>query len=139
MTKQQKYQSFAAEHPSFASRQEFVEALRECFGFLWVGFYDVDGEELTLGEYAGPPACERIKFGRGVCGSAWKEARTIIVPDVEQFPGHIACSRLSKSEIVIPIFKAGRVVSELDIDSEELGTFDEVDAKYLSALLVNLF
>jgi len=138
MTKEQKYQSFIEEHLSFASRQEFVEDVKEYFGFLWVGFYDVDGESLTLGEYAGLPACEMIRFGRGVCGTAWKEKRTIIVPDVEQFSGHIACSSLSKSEIVIPIFDGENVVSELDIDSEELGTFDEVDARYLSLLLGNI-
>ena len=138
MTKEQKYLAFEEAHQSFEVKQEFVEAVKEYFGFLWVGFYYVDGDVLKLGEYAGPPACERIRYGRGVCGTAWKEARTIIVPDVEQFAGHIACSSLSKSEIVIPIFKDGEVVAELDIDSEELDTFDEIDAKGLGRLLAKV-
>ena len=95
-------------------------ALKQTFGFFWVGFYLVKEEELVLGPFQGPIACTRIRFGRGVCGTAWKEARTLIVPDVEQFPGHIACSSDSKSEIVVPMIKQGKVVGVLDIDSDTL-------------------
>lgn len=106
-------------------------ALREAFGFFWVGFYQVKGDELVLGPFQGSVACYRIRKGRGVCGTAWAEARTQVVPDVEQFPGHIACSSLSKSEIVIPIYKGKEVVGVLDIDSDRLATFDETDRRYL--------
>ena len=96
-----------------------------------MGFYIVDGDELILGPFQGTPACTRIKFGRGVCGTAWKEARSLVVEDVEAFPGHIACSSLSKSEIVVPLFSDGVVIGEIDIDSTELSTFDDVDREYL--------
>ncbi|MBO5251983.1 MAG: GAF domain-containing protein [Bacteroidaceae bacterium] len=109
-------------------------ALKEAFGFFWVGFYLVQNEELLLGPFQGSVACYRIRKGKGVCGTAWAEARTQVVPDVEQFPGHIACSSLSKSEIVVPIFKSKQVIAVLDIDSDQLATFDETDRIYLEKL-----
>ena len=105
------------------------------FGFWWTGFYFVDGEQLVLGPFQGPLACTRIPYGKGVCGTAWKEGRTLVVPDVEQFPGHIACSSESRSEIVVPIFKDGKVWAELDIDSKELNTFDEIDKQWLERIV----
>ena len=105
------------------------------FGFWWTGFYFVDGEQLVLGPFQGPLACTRIPYGKGVCGTAWKEGRTLVVPDVEQFPGHIACSSESRSEIVVPIFKNGKVWAELDIDSKELNTFDEIDKQWLERIV----
>ena len=114
-----------------ANMAGITAALKTMFGFFWVGFYRVNGEELVVGPYQGSLACTRVRYGKGVCGTAWKEARTIVVPDVEQFEGHIACSSLSKSEIVVPVFKEGEVVAVLDIDSDELSTFDEMDAAYL--------
>ena len=123
--------------------------IHEAMGFWWTGFYrvvqkaDADEKELMLGPFQGPVACMHIGFGRGVCGTAWKERKTIIVPDVEQFPGHIACSSLSRSEIVVPVFsKDGTVVAVLDIDSKELATFDETDKMYLEricGMLTNIF
>lgn len=110
-------------------------ALKEQFGWLWVGFYLVKGEELVLGPFQGPVACTRIRKGKGVCGSSWAEARTLIVPDVEQFPGHIACSSLSRSEIVVPIVRNGLVLGVLDVDSTELNQFDETDQRYLEAIV----
>ena len=109
-------------------------ALKEAFGFFWVGFYLVQNEELLLGPFQGSVACYRIRKGKGVCGTAWAEARTQVVPDVEQFPGHIACSSLSKSEIVVPIFKSKQVIAVLNIDSDQLATFDETDRIYLEKL-----
>lgn len=116
-------------------------ALKEQFGWFWVGFYLVKPdqknsaeEELVLGPFQGPVACTRIKKGRGVCGAAWQNAATIIVPDVEKFPGHIACSSLSKSEIVVPVFNNGKVAAVLDVDSDELDQFDETDKKYLEEI-----
>ncbi len=107
-------------------------AVHETMGFLWTGFYRVVGEELVLGPFQGPVACMHIAYGRGVCGTAWKEQRTIVVPDVEQFPGHIACSSLSRSEIVVPLLSpTNDVVAVLDIDSRELATFDDTDKEYL--------
>lgn len=114
-----------------ANLANIAAALKQTFGFFWVGFYLVEGDELVLGPFQGPVACTRIRLGRGVCGTAWKEARTLIVSDVEQFPGHIACSSDSKSEIVVPIMKQGKVVGVLDIDSDCLDSFDERDARYL--------
>lgn len=113
-------------------------ALRMCFDFFWVGFYLVEGEELVLGPFQGDIACTRIAYGRGVCGTAWQKQETIIVPDVELFPGHIACSSLSKSEIVVPLYQDGRIIGVLDIDSDELNTFDTTDAHYLEALCASL-
>jgi GAF domain-containing protein len=110
-------------------------ALREQFGWLWVGFYLVKNDELVLGPFQGPVACTRIRKGRGVCGTAWAEARTLIVPDVEQFPGHIACSSLSKSEIVVPVIRHNEVVAVLDVDSAELNQFDAVDQQCLEQII----
>lgn len=115
-------------------------ALKEQFNWLWVGFYlvkpNTQGEdELVLGPFQGPVACTRIKKGRGVCGTAWQQATTLIVPDVEKFPGHIACSSLSKSEIVVPLIQNGIVVGVLDVDSELLNQFDETDKKYLEEIV----
>lgn len=111
-------------------------ALREAFGWWWVGFYLVDGEELVLGPFQGPVACTRIRFGRGVCGTAWKEAKSQLVPDVEKFPGHIACSSASVSEIVIPVIdKNGKVLAVLDVDSERYDVLDETDVHYLEKLV----
>ena len=112
-----------------------VAALHQTFGWLWTGFYFVKDNELVLGPFQGPIACTRIKYGRGVCGTAWKEKRSLLVPDVEKFPGHISCSSLSVSEIVIPIFDAtGKVFGILDIDSPEYDIFDEIDVKYLEEI-----
>lgn len=130
-----------------ANLANVAAALKEQFGWLWVGFYLVkpdsksfgsaqDSEvELVLGPFQGPVACTRIKKGRGVCGAVWQQAQTLIVPDVEKFPGHIACSSLSKSEIVIPLFKNNEVVGVLDVDSEQLNQFDETDKKYLEEII----
>ena len=110
-------------------------ALRQAFGFFWVGFYVVKGDELVLGPFQGPIACTRIRKGRGVCGSSWAQARTLLVPDVEQFPGHIACNSDSKSEIVVPVFKNGAVVAVLDVDSDQLNDFDADDQAALEQLM----
>lgn len=110
-------------------------AIHETMGFFWTGFYRVIGRELVLGPFQGPVACMHIPFGRGVCGTAWQRRETIVVPDVEQFPGHIACSSLSRSEIVVPVFSAaGEVMAVLDIDSRELATFDDTDRQYLEQI-----
>lgn len=110
-------------------------ALREVFGWWWVGFYLVDGEELVLGPFQGPVACTRIRFGRGVCGTAWKDAKSQLVPDVEKFPGHIACSSASVSEIVVPVIdKNGNVLAVLDVDSERYDVLDETDVHYLEKI-----
>ena len=109
-------------------------ALHEAFGFWWVGFYLVEGDELVLGPFQGPVACTRIGRGRGVCGTAWQRGQTVIVEDVEQFPGHIACSSASRSEIVVPLWKGDKVWGVLDIDSERLATFDECDQEWLEKL-----
>lgn len=110
-------------------------AIHRAFGFWWTGFYRVIGGVLVLGPFQGPVACTRIALGRGVCGSAWKQEQTIVVPDVELFPGHIACSSESRSEIVVPVWRDGRVVAVLDIDSELLSTFDSVDQRYLERIV----
>ena len=104
--------------------------LHGAFGFWWTGFYRVIGDELVLGPFQGPVACMHIPYGRGVCGTAWKRDATVVVPDVEEFPGHIACSSESRSEIVVPVRRGGRVCAVLDIDSRELATFDDTDRKY---------
>jgi GAF domain-containing protein len=118
-----------------ANLANICAALKQQFGWLWVGFYLVKQNELVLGPFQGPIACTRITKGRGVCGTAWQQQQVIIVPDVELFPGHIACSSASKSEIVLPIMQNTECVGVLDIDSDELNQFDEVDAKYLQQLI----
>jgi len=110
-------------------------ALKEQFGFFWVGFYLVKGQDLVLGPFQGPVACTRIAWGRGVCGSSWEQKKTLIVPDVDAFPGHIACSSLSKSEIVVPVIKDGEVFAVLDVDSESLNEFSATDEKYLQQII----
>ena len=126
------------ETDDIANMANTAACLWETFHFWWVGFYRVVGNELILGPFQGPLACTRIAKGRGVCGTAWQEARTIVVPDVEQFPGHIACSSASRSEIVVPIMKDGRIVGVLDIDSEHLNTFDETDQYWLEQIVLLL-
>lgn len=110
-------------------------ALKEQFGWFWVGFYLVEQNELVLGPFQGPVACTRIQKGRGVCGTSWAEAKTLIVPDVEKFPGHIACSSLSKSEIVVPLLKDGVVWGVLDVDSSDYNQFDTTDQQYLESIV----
>lgn len=117
-----------------ANLANVAAALKEQFGWLWVGFYIVKNEELVLGPFQGPVACTRIKKGRGVCGTSWEKAATLIVPDVEKFPGHIACSSLSRSEIVVPMIEDGNVWAVLDVDSEETDQFDETDQRYLEEI-----
>ena len=118
-----------------ANMANVAAMIHSTFGFWWTGFYRVDGEELVLGPFQGPLACSRIKFGRGVCGTAWKEQTTQVVPNVELFPGHIACSSLSRSEIVVPVWRKEKVIGVLDIDSEHLATFDEVDRVWLEKIV----
>ena len=124
-----------SENDSIANMANVAAMIHHTFGFWWTGFYRVIDCELVLGPFQGPLACSRIAYGRGVCGTAWKEATTQVVPDVEKFPGHIACSSASKSEIVVPLFKEGEVVAVLDIDSEHLATFDETDRQWLERIM----
>ena len=124
-----------SENDTIANMANVAAMIHYTFRFWWTGFYRVSGEQLVLGPFQGPLACSRIAYGRGVCGTAWKEARTQVVPDVEQFPGHIACSSASKSEIVVPLLKDGEVVAVLDIDSEHLATFDETDKLWLERIM----
>lgn len=123
------------EADEIANMANISACLKDTFNFWWVGFYRVVNEELLLGPFQGPLACTRIRKGKGVCGTAWQKAETIIVPDVDEFPGHIACSSLTKSEIVVPVFKNGEVVAVLDIDSEKAGNFDETDKEFLEKLV----
>jgi len=118
-----------------ANLANVAAALKEQFKWFWVGFYLVKNNELVLGPFQGPVACTRIGLGKGVCGAAWQQAKTLVVPDVEAFPGHIACSSLSQSEIVVPVFHGGKVVAVLDVDSELLDQFDETDALYLEQIV----
>jgi L-methionine (R)-S-oxide reductase len=118
-----------------ANLANVAAALKEQFGWLWVGFYLVKEGELVVGPFQGPVACTRIRKGRGVCGTSWEQARTLIVPDVEAFPGHIACSSLSRSEIVVPLFHKGEVVGVLDADSTELNDFDAEDQRWLEEMV----
>ena len=118
-----------------ANMANLAAALKQIFGFLWVGFYIVRDTELILGPFQGPVACTRIAYGKGVCGTAWKANNTYVVPDVNSFPGHIACSTSSKSEIVLPLVKDDKVVAVLDIDSESYATFDNIDAFYLGRIV----
>ncbi|MBP5562615.1 MAG: GAF domain-containing protein [Bacteroidales bacterium] len=143
MTKIEKYKSILPQISAvmdnnvdiIANMANMAAMLHENFGFWWTGFYRVMNNELVLGPFQGPLACTRIAYGRGVCGTAWKERRTIVVPDVEEFPGHIACSAASRSEIVVPIMQNGEVIAVLDIDSENLATFDQTDAEYLQQMV----
>ena len=142
-TKEEQYQSLipqiqgllTGEDDLIANLANVCAALKEQFNWLWVGFYMVKNDELVLAPFQGPVACARIKKGRGVCGAAWQQAVTLIVPNVEAFPGHIACSSLSKSEIVVPLFKNKEVVGVLDVDSVDLNTYDEVDRLYLEKIV----
>ena len=142
MTKEERYEELLpraqalleGEDDLIARMANLAALLHSEFGFWWTGFYRVAGDVLVLGPFQGPVACTRIPFGKGVCGSAWKQGGTIVVPDVDAFPGHIACSSESRSEIVVPVFRDGAVCAVLDIDSRELSSFDEVDAKYLEKL-----
>ena len=146
MTKEERYEELLpraqalleGEDDLIARMANLAALLHSEFGFWWTGFYRVAGDVLVLGPFQGPVACTRIPFGKGVCGSAWKQGGTIVVPDVDAFPGHIACSSESRSEIVVPVFRDGAVCAVLDIDSRELSTFDEVDAKYLEKLVDGL-
>lgn len=122
------------ENDCIANMSNIASVLHCTFGFWWTGFYIVKGDKLVLGPFQGPVACSRISFGRGVCGTAWQRKGTIIVPDVEKFPGHIACSSLSRSEIVVPIFRDEEVIAVLDIDSRDLGAFDEIDRDGLETI-----
>lgn len=141
-TKEEKYTSLLPqikaligdESDSIANLANVSAALKEAFDFFWVGFYLVKSDELVLGPFQGPIACTRIQLGRGVCGTSWETKKTLIVDDVETFPGHIACSSLSKSEIVVPLLKNNAVIGVLDVDSEDLATFDNVDKQYLIEL-----
>ena len=126
------------ESDQIANMANVAAMIHATFGFWWTGFYRVMGEVLVLGPFQGPLACSRIKYGRGVCGTAWKEQTTQVVPDVELFPGHIACSSLSRSEIVVPVWHGNEIVAVLDIDSEHLATFDEVDKEWLEKIVALL-
>ncbi len=128
----------AGESDLVANMANMAAALKQTFGFFWVGFYRVVGDQLVLAPFQGPIACSRIRYGKGVCGTAWKEARTVIVPDVDAFPGHIACSSASRSEIVVPIMREKQVIAVLDIDSDQLNSFDDTDQIYLERLVALL-
>ena len=144
-TKEEKYQSvipqikalIEGEPDLVANLANIVAALMEQFGWLWIGFYLVKENQLVLAPFQGPVACTRIRKGRGVCGTSWEKAQTIIVPDVEKFPGHIACSSKSRSEIVVPVIRNNKVMGVLDVDSDQLAAFDESDKRFLEEI-VNL-
>ncbi len=123
------------ENDNIANMSNIAAIIHDTFKFWWTGFYRVIDNELVLGPFQGPSACTRICYGKGVCGTAWKEGKTIVVEDVHEFPGHIACSSASKSEIVIPIFKDNQVIAVLDIDSENLATFDNIDKEWLEKII----
>ena len=127
------------ESDPIANMANIAAMIHHTFGFWWTGFYRVCGDELILGPFQGPLACSRIVFGRGVCGTAWREQKTQIVADVEQFPGHIACSSLSRSEIVVPVWNNEKIVAVLDIDSEHLSTFDTTDQEWLEKIVQLLY
>ena len=143
MTKAEKYQLLlpqieslvAGEYDMIAKMANVAATLHETFGFWWTGFYRVENDELVLGPFQGPIACTRIKYGRGVCGTSWQREETVIVPNVHEFPGHIACSSASNSEIVVPLIRDNKVIAVLDIDSTEFGTFDETDKAYLEQIV----
>ena len=127
------------ETDEIACMANLAALLHRAFGFWWTGFYRVVGDELVLGPFQGPVACIHIPYGRGVCGTAWKRNETVVVPDVEEFPGHIACSSESRSEIVVPVRHQGQVVAVLDIDSKELAAFDDTDREFLETIVKNIF
>lgn len=127
-----------SEEDLIANMANISSALKETFNFFWAGFYRVIGERLVLGPFQGPIACTSIAFGKGVCGNSWKEEKIIIVPDVDLFPGHIACSSLSRSEIVVPVIRDNKVIAVLDIDSDELDSFNEIDAVNLEKICLLL-
>ena len=141
--KQEQYQSLIpqiealleGETDLIANQANAIAALKEQFKWFWVGFYTVKNGELVLGPFQGPVACTRIAKGKGVCGAAWEQGKTLVVPDVDAFPGHIACSSLSRSEIVVPIYQNNEIVAVLDVDSEELDQFDQTDAQYLEQIV----
>jgi len=145
-TKEEQYQALipqikgllSGENNLVANLANMAAALKEQFGWFWVGFYLVEQNELVLGPFQGPVACTRIQKGRGVCGSSWRDEKTLIVPDVEKFPGHIACSSLSKSEIVVPLINDGQVWGVLDVDSSDYDQFDETDQHYLEQIVALL-
>ena len=145
-TKQEQYEALIpqinalieGEPDLVANLANTVAALKEQFGWFWVGFYLVKKDELVLGPFQGPVACTRIKKGRGVCGASWAQEKTLIVPDVEKFPGHIACSSLSKSEIVVPVIINNEVVAVLDVDSDSYDQFDETDKHYLEKIVASI-
>ena len=142
MTKQETYQPLlpqlqslvAGEQDMIANMANVAAALHEAFGFWWTGFYRVEGQQLVLGPFQGPIACTRIPYGKGVCGTAWQRAETVIVPNVHEFAGHIACSSASNSEIVVPMLCDGQVIAVLDIESKDFSTFDETDQLYLEQI-----
>lgn len=142
-SKEEKYQSIipqiealiSGEDDLIANLGNICAALKEQFNWFWVGFYLIKNEELVLGPFQGPVACTRIKKGRGVCGASWQDEKVVIVPNVEEFPGHIACASASKSEIVLPFYIGGEIKGVLDVDSEYMAHFDEVDSKYLNEVL----
>ena len=143
MTKEDQYrhllpqiEALVSDEPDLIANMANIAAvLHDTFHFWWTGFYRVDGNELVLGPFQGPMACTRIPFGRGVCGTAWAQNKTIIVPNVHEFPGHIACSSASKSEIVVPIRRDNHIIAVLDIDSAEFDTFDAIDQRYLEKIV----
>ena len=147
VNKEEQYQSLlpqikgllSGETDQVANLANIAAALKEQFDWFWVGFYLVKDDELVLGPFQGPVACTRIKKGKGVCGTSWERAEVIIVPDVDEFPGHIACAAASRSEIVLPLYHQGNIVGVLDVDSVELANFDEIDAKYLQQILGLLY
>lgn len=147
MTKEEKYRQILpqiaalvdGETDWIANMANIVAVLHETFGFWWTGFYRVEGKELVLGPFQGPIACTRIPFGRGVCGTAWAQDRTIIVPDVHDFPGHIACSSASKSEIVVPVRRNNQIIAVLDIDSADYNTFDAIDRQYMEQIVSEMY
>ena len=142
-TKAEKYEAIlpqiealiSGEPDLYANLANISAALKEAFGFFWVGFYLVKENQLVLGPFQGPIACTRISLGKGVCGTAWQEGKTILVPDVDAFPGHIACSSASKSELVVPVFRGELVAMVLDVDSDQMDDFDAVDQEYLEKLM----
>ncbi|HAH38790.1 MAG TPA: GAF domain-containing protein [Algoriphagus sp.] len=145
-TKAEKYEALlpqiealiSGEPDLYANLSNVAAALKQAFDFFWVGFYLVKENQLVLGPFQGPIACTRISFGKGVCGTAWKEGKTQLVPDVDAFPGHIACSSASRSEIVVPVFKGDQVAMVLDVDSDQLNDFDNTDQEYLEKLMKSL-